>query len=70
MITMAKEHEYYRKLERSNDFCDRCGVPAAFRVVKLDEKVLELLLCGHHFKVNSYDLGLGGWLIQSEIEEK
>jgi len=68
--TIEKEHAFYRKLEQLNDRCDRCGVRALFRAIKLaDNQLLELLLCGHHFKTSSYNLGLDGWLIQSETEE-
>jgi hypothetical protein len=68
--TFAEEHVYYRKLERLNDRCDRCNAAATHRAVKFDgSNLLELLLCGHHFRANSYGLGLDGWLIQSETEE-
>jgi len=68
--TFTEEHTYYRRLEKLNDRCDRCGAAASIRAVKIaDDNLLELLLCGHHFRENSYGLGLDGWLIQSETEE-
>lgn len=68
--TIAQEHAFYRKLEKLNDRCDRCGASVYFRAIKLiDDKLLELLLCGHHFNASSYKLGLDGWLIQDNTKE-
>lgn len=68
--TFAKEHKFYRELEKLNDRCDRCSAAAIIRAIKVSsDDLLELLLCGHHFRTNSYGLGLDGWLIQSESEE-
>ena len=70
VYTIEKEHAHYRELKKSNDRCDRCGVEATFRAIKLiDKKLLEVLLCGHHFRANSYKLGLDGWLIQGKTED-
>lgn len=64
--TIAKEHAYYRELQQI-DRCDRCSASAYFRAIKLiDGKLLELLLCGHHFRDSSYKLGLDDWLIQNK----
>ncbi len=70
MYTVEKEHQHYRELKKTDDRCDRCGVEAQHRAIKLiDDRLLEILLCGHHFRSNSYELGLNGWLIQSKTEE-
>jgi ribosomal protein S14 len=67
--TIVRENPLYRKLERGSDRCDRCSAPANFRAVKANDVLLELLLCGHHFREHSYGLGLDGWSIQTENEE-
>lgn len=65
MINTIKEHQYYRELR--DDKCDRCGDPAFIRAVKLiNGRLLELLLCGHHFKLAAYKLGLEDWWIQND----
>ncbi len=70
LYTIEKEHQHYRELIKTDDRCDRCGAEAYHRAVKtIDEKLLEVLLCGHHFRSNSYELGLNGWLIQTKTEE-
>lgn len=68
---IAKGDSHYRKLNRGNDRCDRCGVEAFARAVKIieDESLLELLMCGHHFNKHSYKLGLDGWLLQNNLDE-
>ncbi len=64
--TIDKQHIYYRELKKNDDRCDRCGAEAIYRVVKsVENKPLEILLCGHHFRSSSYKLGLDGWLIQN-----
>ncbi len=70
LYTIEKEHQHYRELIKTDDRCDRCGAEAYHRAIKtIDEQLLEILLCGHHFRSNSYELGLNGWLIQTKIEE-
>jgi len=70
VYTIEKQHIYYRKLKKTDDRCDWCGAEASHRAIKMVEnKLLELLLCGHHFRANSYKLGLDDWLIQNETEE-
>lgn len=70
LYTIEKEHQHYRELIKTDDRCDKCGAEAYHRAVKtIDEKLLEVLLCGHHFRSNSYELGLNGWLIQTKTEE-
>lgn len=70
VYTIEKEHVFYRELKKTDDRCDRCGVEANYRAIKMiDEELLEILLCGHHFRANSYKLGLGEWLIQNKTEE-
>lgn len=70
IYTVEKEHQYYRELKKTDDRCDRCGAEAYNRAIKLiDDKLLEVLLCGHHFRSSSYKLGLDGWLIQGKAEE-
>lgn len=65
--TIEKQHAYYRKLTKTDDRCDRCGAAASHRAIKtIDKELLEILLCGHHFRANSYKLGLDEWLIQNE----
>lgn len=68
--TIEKEHIYYRELKKIDDRCDRCGAEASHRAIKLiDNDLLEILLCGHHFRANSYKLGYDDWLIQNKTEE-
>lgn len=70
VYTIEREHVYYRELKKTDDRCDRCGAEASHRAIKLNgKKLLEVLLCGHHFRSNSYKLGLDGWLIQNKTEE-
>lgn len=70
VYTIEKEHIYYRELKKTHDRCDRCGAEASHRAIKLiEEKLLEILLCGHHFRASSYKLGLNDWLIQQKTEE-
>lgn len=64
--TIDRGNQYYRELKKTDDRCDRCGVAAQYRALKLIDDPLEILFCGHHFRSNSYKLGLDGWLIQSE----
>lgn len=65
--TIQKEHQYYRKLEKISDRCDRCGATAYIRAVKLvNGQLLELLLCSHHFKPAAYQLGRDDWWIQND----
>lgn len=69
IYTIEKEHILYRDLN-SDDRCDRCGAEARHRAVKtVKDETLEVLLCGHHFRANSYELGLKDWLIQTKTEE-
>jgi len=59
----------YRELNLM-DRCDRCSAQAFARAVKvIDDKSLELLFCGHHFKKTAYNLGLTGWLVQNNTDK-
>lgn len=68
-IVDTVEREEYRELNLM-DRCDRCLAQAFARAVKtIDNKPLELLFCGHHFKKTAYQLGLEGWTVQNNTDK-
>jgi len=67
-ITETVEREEYEL--NLMDRCDRCSAQAFARAVKIiDDKSLELLFCGHHFKKTAYELGLNGWDVQNNTDK-
>lgn len=64
--TIEAVPEFHREILVA-DRCDRCSAQAFSRVVKvLDDKIVDLLLCGHHFAKAEKELNSTGWYIQDE----
>jgi ribosomal protein S14 len=68
-VTDTVERNEDRELNLT-DRCDRCSSQAYARAVKVfNEKPLELLFCGHHFRETAYQLGLTGWTVQNNTDK-
>lgn len=68
-LTETVDREEYRELNLL-DRCDRCTAQAFVLAVKdFDNKPLELLFCGHHFKKFGHTLGQTGWKVQNDTHK-
>lgn len=64
MMTVTTKSFEFRELTLE-DRCIRCSAAALHRLMKnIDDKPLEMLFCGHHFRANEPALLTQGWWLQ------